>query len=990
MNTNVGRATVKRFQTIKAKLVSAMVLILIVTISISLTHLIQAGSDAREAGHYGLINTAAGALNEAAGHQALERGYGALILQTDKPSQELTAKFQLAGQKGDENLAMADEPLGKLILSAGGGDLGELVDKWKKTRGRLREARAAVPLRKIGLEEWTSTASGNILMEFNVRDLAFAPANEKEQLRHYNTIIRASAATLAEYAGRERAGLFEALEKGAPISDDLTSRLGQYRTIMEEASGRIMAVKDLSTTPPALKTALAIYEKEFLGAYGEVREDIYRKSRERNARIAGLKAAIDSDKARIESHMKSRTEELVNLAASANLVKLARAAGEGGDMAGLRAAAENDFYALSQSTREYLRVGFVDLKGKEIVRVDFTGASSVRVSGERLKTAGEGILAEARKLGRGGIWVSSMALNMEGGKVETPHRPVISMAVPAVVNNAPAGYIIAQVLGSGLLGRLAKAGSGEDAYLMDNNGYYLKHPNEARQWGFTAGLDRHKSNLLLDNPEIAEGVLSREPGKKASSRGESFVWSPVYYYPGKTDAYWTLARALKPVDYGMSGAEWMERATKAIGEVLEISRVVGDLSASVVARIESQSRRAIIGNAAASLFSAALVAGAIALVIFSVINPLAGAVARLRDISEGEGDLTLRMEVKSADELGDLAFWFNKFVEKIQHVLVEISYSSKTLAASSHEMAGVSRQLATGSEQMTDKANAVAGSTEQMSSTIGAMASAVEQMSMNISSVSTGAEQMSQSMTTVARNVEEMNGSIQKIAASSRKALSVTDSAKERSAAASRVMNTLGAAAQEIGKVTGVIKRIAEQTNLLALNATIEAASAGAAGKGFAVVAHEIKQLASQSAAAAEDIAVRIEGVQSNTEKAVETIGEVFSAINAAGTAVEDIAHSVEAQSRASGEISATVGQAAAGAGSIAGSIAEIAKGAGEVSGSVGEAAQGAMEVSSNIQVVRDSAADTTAGAQMVNNSSLGLARIAGELDAMISRFKVA
>ncbi|MDH4183678.1 MAG: methyl-accepting chemotaxis protein [Nitrospinota bacterium] len=203
-------------------------------------------------------------------------------------------------------------------------------------------------------------------------------------------------------------------------------------------------------------------------------------------------------------------------------------------------------------------------------------------------------------------------------------------------------------------------------------------------------------------------------------------------------------------------------------------------------------------------------------------------------------------------------------------------------------------------------------------------------------------------------------------------------------------MNTLGVAAKAIGEVTEVIKRIAEQTNLLALNATIEAASAGEAGKGFAVVANEIKELANQSASAAEDIASRIGGVQDNTSQAVKVIADVAAIIGTINQAVEVISHSVEQQTKAASEIANNVAQAATGANSIASSISEVAKGANDVSRNTGEAARGANDVASNIQGVSKSATDTSASAQQVSASSHDLAKIAGELESMVARFKVA
>ena len=138
------------------------------------------------------------------------------------------------------------------------------------------------------------------------------------------------------------------------------------------------------------------------------------------------------------------------------------------------------------------------------------------------------------------------------------------------------------------------------------------------------------------------------------------------------------------------------------------------------------------------------------------------------------------------------------------------------------------------------------------------------------------------------------------------------------------------------------IKMIALQTNLLALNATIEATSAGEAGKGFAVVAHEIKELANQSAKAAEGIARKIEGVQNGTREAVTVIQSVADVIKAINATADRISTSVEKQTHAAHTISSNVGEASKGVGDIARSIAEVAKAANDISRSVSEAARGA------------------------------------------------
>jgi methyl-accepting chemotaxis protein len=353
------------------------------------------------------------------------------------------------------------------------------------------------------------------------------------------------------------------------------------------------------------------------------------------------------------------------------------------------------------------------------------------------------------------------------------------------------------------------------------------------------------------------------------------------------------------------------------------------------------------------------------------------------------GDFTREVEVSTRDEIGELGKAINSMVGNLKGMIQSIGEGSGALSTSSTRLSEVSGKLASGSEQMTVQAENVSQAAERMSQNINTMASAVEEMSVIVTSVSDGAEKMTEGMITASSSIEELTVSINSIAKSAREASGVSNKAMEMSAKASSTMDNLGLAAREIGKVTEVIKRIAEQTNLLALNATIEAASAGAAGKGFAVVANEIKELASQSGAAAGDIANRISGIQDNSREAVKVIADVASIIKRINHSVETITESVEQQAGAVSSISETVSSAAGGVKHVATSMSEVSKGALEVSRNTGEAANAASSVTLNIQGVSAAANEARQSAGDIQESSLEISRIAGAMEEMVKKFNL-
>jgi methyl-accepting chemotaxis protein len=221
----------------------------------------------------------------------------------------------------------------------------------------------------------------------------------------------------------------------------------------------------------------------------------------------------------------------------------------------------------------------------------------------------------------------------------------------------------------------------------------------------------------------------------------------------------------------------------------------------------------------------------------------------------------------------------------------------------------------------------------------------------------------------------EMSVTVETIAKDSERAKQISEDAIAKAQTVSGVMDELGKAARDIGKVSETITGISAQTNLLALNATIEAARAGAAGKGFAVVANEIKELARQTSDATEDIKLKVSGVQNWANGAVGNIEEITSVIRNIGEIVRSIAQSTESQASVTREVAAEIAQATT-------SVRDVSE-------RVTQTVTVSRSIATDVAAISQSTQQVQQSGERVQVSATELARLADQLRDMIGKFRV-
>ena len=455
-----------------------------------------------------------------------------------------------------------------------------------------------------------------------------------------------------------------------------------------------------------------------------------------------------------------------------------------------------------------------------------------------------------------------------------------------------------------------------------------------------------KKTEVLKNVEMSLKAAETPEEKKLAEEVKAAILEIANLFEGK------MLPALKASD--VITAEIRDLDGKIDTQVSKVETVMDTFTESLQKKMKASDeefdadvKNAIMQGLIIGLIGVLLQAGLATWLMRTIMKPVDALRLMLMDISQGEGDLTKRLDDTTKDELAEISKYFNLFIEKLRGIISNISQTSSQVATASNQLQSTAEHIATGAEEVAAQSATVATAGEEMSATSGDIAQ-------NCQMAAEGAQRASRAASDGAEVVERTVSVMGQIAAK------VQESA--------RTVESLGERSDQIGAIIGTIEDIADQTNLLALNAAIEAARAGEQGRGFAVVADEVRALAERTTRATKEIGEMIKAIQKETKGAVSAMEQGVQQVEA-GT--------IEA---------AKSGQALQ---DILAQVNDVAMQVNQIATAAEEQTATTSEISSNMQQITEVVQQTSQGAHESATAAAQLSGNAEELQRLVNQFKL-